>query len=214
MLEYTVDCKGPMHLPFVVVLQEEEKKLKEAEKRRRKLENMRQKISDENLSTEIESDLDENESDRSDRNYHSDSSNEAADSAVDEPDSYHPSEVSKRLTFSENMDTSHPNKVKMEKDIPALDVDDILSESDDFVDKLLQDNQVCSDSNEPDIVRSTRTPPNTLTSLPPSVMEQLASTSQNSHSLSLPPPAQASQPRAPPRRRKKETEQPFNEVIS
>lgn len=194
--------------------QEEEKKLKEAEKRRRKLENMRQKISDENLSTEIESDLDDNESDRSDRNYHSDSSNEAADSAVDEPDSYHPSEVSKRLTFSENMDTSHPNKVKMEKDIPALDVDDILSESDDFVDKLLQDNQVCSDSNEPDIVRSTRTPPNTLTSLPPSVMEQLASTSQNSHSLSLPPPAQASQPRAPPRRRKKETEQPFNELSS
>lgn len=194
--------------------QEEEKKLKEAEKRCRKLENMRQKISDENLSTEIESDLDDNESDRSDRNYHSDSSNEAADSAVDEPDSYHPSEVSKRLTFSENMDTSHPNKVKMEKDIPALDVDDILSESDDFVDKLLQDNQVCSDSNEPDIVRSTRTPPNTLTSLPPSVMEQLASTSQNSHSLSLPPPAQASQPRAPPRRRKKETEQPFNELSS
>lgn len=194
--------------------QEEEKKLKEAEKRRRKLENMRQKISDENLSTEIESDLDDNESDRSDRNYHSDSSNEAADSAVDEPDSYHPSEVSKRLTFSENMDTSHPNKVKMEKDIPALDVDDILSESDDFVDKLLQDNQVCSDSNEPDIVRSTRTPPNTLTSLPPSVMEQLASTSQNPHSLSLPPPAQASQPRAPPRRRKKETEQPFNELSS
>lgn len=194
--------------------QEEEKKLKEAEKRRRKLENMRQKISDENLSTEIESDLDDNESDRSDRNYHSDSSNEAADSAVDEPDSYHPSEVSKRLTFSENMDTSHPNKVKMEKDIPALDVDDILSESDDFVDKLLQDNQVCSDSNEPDIVRSTRTPPNTLTSLPPSVMEQLASTSQNSHSLSLPPPAQASQPRAPPRRRRKETEQPFNELVS
>lgn len=194
--------------------QEEEKKLKEAEKRRRKLENMRQKISDENLSTEIESDLDDNESDRSDRNYHSDSSNEAADSAVDEPDSYHPSEVSKRLTFSENMDTSHPNKVKMEKDIPALDVDDILSESDDFVDKLLQDNQVCSDSNEPDIVRSTRTPPNTLTSLPPSVMEQLASTSQNSHSLSLPPPAQSSQPRAPPRRRKKETEQPFNELSS
>lgn len=194
--------------------QEEEKKLKEAEKRRRKLENMRQKISDENLSTEIESDLDDNESDRSDRNYHSDSSNEAADSAVDEPDSYHPSEVSKRLTFSENMDTSHPNKVKMEKDIPALDVDDILSESDDFVDKLLQDNQVCSDSNEPDIVRSTRTPPNTLTSLPPSVMEQLASTSQNSHSLSLPPQAQASQPRAPPRRRKKETEQPFNELSS
>ncbi|XP_034328788.2 WD repeat-containing protein 44 isoform X3 [Magallana gigas] len=194
--------------------QEEEKKLKEAEKRRRKLENMRQKISDENLSTEIESDLDDNESDRSDRNYHSDSSNEAADSAVDEPDSYHPSEVSKRLTFSENMDTSHPNKVKMEKDIPALDVDDILSESDDFVDKLLQDNQVCSDCNEPDIVRSTRTPPNTLTSLPPSVMEQLASTSQNSHSLSLPPPAQASQPRAPPRRRKKETEQPFNELSS
>lgn len=194
--------------------QEEEKKLKEAEKRRRKLENMRQKISDENLSTEIESDLDDNESDRSDRNYHSDSSNEAADSAVDEPDSYHPSEVSKRLTFSENMDTSHPNKVKMEKDIPALDVDDILSESDDFVDKLLQDNQVCSDSNEPDIVRSTRTPPNTLTSLPPTVMEQLASTSQNSHSLSLPPPAQASQPRAPPRRRRKETEQPFNELSS
>lgn len=194
--------------------QEEEKKLKEAEKRRRKLENMRQKISDENLSTEIESDLDDNESDRSDRNYHSDSSNEAADSAVDEPDSYHPSEVSKRLTFSENMDTSHPNKVKMEKDIPALDVDDILSESDDFVDKLLQDNQVCSDSNEPDIVRSTRTPPNTLTSLPPSVMEQLASTSQNSHSLSLPPPAQASQPRAPPRRRRKETEQPFSELSS
>lgn len=194
--------------------QEEEKKLKEAEKRRRKLENMRQKISDENLSTEIESDLDDNESDRSDRNYHSDSSNEAADSAVDEPDSYHSSEVSKRLTFSENMDTSHPNKVKMEKDIPALDVDDILSESDDFVDKLLQDNQVCSDSNEPDIVRSTRTPPNTLTSLPPSVMEQLASTSQNSHSLSLPPPAQASQPRAPPRRRRKETEQPFNELSS
>lgn len=194
--------------------QEEEKKLKEAEKRRRKLENMRQKISDENLSTEIESDLDDNESDRSDRNYHSDSSNEAADSAVDEPDSYHSSEVSKRLTFSENMDTSHPNKVKMEKDIPALDVDDILSESDDFVDKLLQDNQVCSDSNEPDIVRSTRTPPNTLTSLPPSVMEQLASTSQNSHSLSLPPPAQASQPRAPPRRRRKETEQQFNELSS
>lgn len=194
--------------------QEEEKKLKEAEKRRRKLENMRQKISDENLSTEFESDVDENESDRSERNYHSDSSNEAADSAVDDLDSYNPSEVSKRLTFSENMDTSHPNKVKMEKDIPALDVDDILSESDDFVDKLLQDNQVCSDSNEPDIVRSTRTPPNTLTSLPPSVMEQLASTSQNSHSLSLPPPAQASQPRAPPRRRKKETEQPFVELSS
>lgn len=193
--------------------QEEEKKLKEAEKRRRKLENMRQKISDENLSTEIESDVDDNESDRSDRNYHSDSSNEAADSALDELD-YNPSEVSKRLTFSENMDTSHPNKVKMEKDIPALDVDDILSESDDFVDKLLQDNQVCSDSNEPDIVRSTRTPPNTLTSLPPSVMEQLGSTSQNSHSLSLPPPAQASQPRAPPRRRRKETEQPFDELSS
>lgn len=194
--------------------QEEEKKLKEAEKRRRKLENMRQKISDENLSTEFESDVDENESDRSERNYHSDSSNEAADSAVDDLDSYNPSEVSKRLTFSDNMDTSHPNKVKMEKDIPALDVDDILSESDDFVDKLLQDNQVCSDSNEPDIVRSTRTPPNTLTSLPPSVMEQLPSTSQNSHSLSLPPPAQASQPRAPPRRRKKETEQPFVELSS
>lgn len=190
--------------------QEEEKKLKEAEKRRRKLENMRQKISDENLSTEFESDVDDNESDRSDRIYHSDSSNEAVDSAMDELD-YNPSEVSKRLTFSENMDTSHPNKVKMEKDIPALDVDDILSESDDFVDKLLQDNQVCSDSNEPDIVRSTRTPPNTLTSLPPSVMEQLGSTSQNSHSLSLPPPAQ---PRAPPRRRKKETEQPFDELSS
>lgn len=171
---------------------------------------MRQKISDENLSTEFESDVDDNESDRSDRIYHSDSSNEAVDSAMDELD-YNPSEVSKRLTFSENMDTSHPNKVKMEKDIPALDVDDILSESDDFVDKLLQDNQVCSDSNEPDIVRSTRTPPNTLTSLPPSVMEQLGSTSQNSHSLSLPPPAQ---PRAPPRRRRKETEQPFDEVIS
>lgn len=190
--------------------QEEEKKLKEAEKRRRKLENMRQKISDENLSTEFESDVDDNESDRSDRIYHSDSSNEAVDSAMDELD-YNPSEVSKRLTFSENMDTSHPNKVKMEKDIPALDVDDILSESDDFVDKLLQDNQVCSDSNEPDIVRSTRTPPNTLTSLPPSVMEQLGSTSQNSHSLSLPPPAQ---PRAPPRRRRKETEQPFDELSS
>lgn len=190
--------------------QEEEKKLKEAEKRRRKLENMRQKISDENLSTEFESDVDDNESDRSDRIYHSDSSNEAVDSALDELD-YNPSEVSKRLTFSENMDTSHPNKVKMEKDIPALDVDDILSESDDFVDKLLQDNQVCSDSNEPDIVRSTRTPPNTLTSLPPSVMEQLGSTSQNSHSLSLPPPAQ---PRAPPRRRRKETEQPFDELSS
>lgn len=190
--------------------QEEEKKLKEAEKRRRKLENMRQKISEENLSTEFESDVDDNESDRSDRIYHSDSSNEAVDSAMDELD-YNPSEVSKRLTFSENMDTSHPNKVKMEKDIPALDVDDILSESDDFVDKLLQDNQVCSDSNEPDIVRSTRTPPNTLTSLPPSVMEQLGSTSQNSHSLSLPPPAQ---PRAPPRRRRKETEQPFDELSS
>lgn len=190
--------------------QEEEKKLKEAEKRRRKLENMRQKISDENLSTEFESDVDDNESDRSDRIYHSDSSNEAVDSAMDELD-YNPSEVSKRLTFSENMDTSHPNKVKMEKDIPALDVDDILSESDDFVDKLLQDNQVCSDSNEPDIVRSTRTPPNTLTSLPSSVMEQLGSTSQNSHSLSLPPPAQ---PRAPPRRRRKETEQPFDELSS
>lgn len=190
--------------------QEEEKKLKEAEKRRRKLENMRQKISDENLSTEFESDVDDNESDRSDRIYHSDSSNEAVDFAMDELD-YNPSEVSKRLTFSENMDTSHPNKVKMEKDIPALDVDDILSESDDFVDKLLQDNQVCSDSNEPDIVRSTRTPPNTLTSLPPSVMEQLGSTSQNSHSLSLPPPAQ---PRAPPRRRRKETEQPFDELSS
>ncbi|XP_078311174.1 WD repeat-containing protein 44-like isoform X3 [Crassostrea virginica] len=185
--------------------QEEEKKLKEAEKRRRKLENMRQKIFDENLSTEYDSELEEDNSERSVRNYNSDSSNEGQDSQEDETDSFNPSEINKKLTFSENLDTSHPNKVKIEKDIPSLDVDDILSESDDFVDKLLQDNQVCSESNEPDIVRSTRTPPNTLTSLPPAAMvtEQLAS--QNSHSLSLPPPAQ---PRAPPRRRRKDADHP------
>ena len=177
--------------------------MKEAEKRRRKLENMRQKIFDENLSTEYDSELEEDNSERSVRNYNSDSSNEGQDSQEDETDSFNPSEINKKLTFSENLDTSHPNKVKIEKDIPSLDVDDILSESDDFVDKLLQDNQVCSESNEPDIVRSTRTPPNTLTSLPPAAMvtEQLAS--QNSHSLSLPPPAQ---PRAPPRRRRKDAD--------
>lgn len=179
--------------------------MKEAEKRRRKLENMRQKIFDENLSTEYDSELEEDNSERSVRNYNSDSSNEGQDSQEDETDSFNPSEINKKLTFSENLDTSHPNKVKIEKDIPSLDVDDILSESDDFVDKLLQDNQVCSESNEPDIVRSTRTPPNTLTSLPPAAMvtEQLAS--QNSHSLSLPPPAQ---PRAPPRRRRKDADYP------
>lgn len=179
--------------------------MKEAEKRRRKLENMRQKIFDENLSTEYDSELEEDNSERSVRNYNSDSSNEGQDSQEDETDSFNPSEINKKLTFSENLDTSHPNKVKIEKDIPSLDVDDILSESDDFVDKLLQDNQVCSESNEPDIVRSTRTPPNTLTSLPPAAMvtEQLAS--QNSHSLSLPPPAQ---PRAPPRRRRKDADHP------
>ncbi|XP_056006107.1 WD repeat-containing protein 44-like isoform X2 [Ostrea edulis] len=184
--------------------QEEEKKLKEAEKRRRKLENMRQKISDENISIECDSDLEQDESEKFTREYDSDSSNETQDSPDDTVDSYNRLEVGKRLTFSENMDISHPNKVKMEKEIPALDMDEFLSGSDDIVDKLLLDNQVCSGSNEPDIVRSTRTPPNTLTSLPPSVMDQLAS--PNSHSLSLPPPGGASQPRAPPRRRRKEME--------
>lgn len=137
MLEYIVDCKGLMYLLFVVVLQEEEKKLKEVEKRRRKLENMRQKISDENLSIEIELDLDDNEFDRLDRNYYSDLFNEVADFVVDESDFYYFLEVSKRLIFSENMDIFYLNKVKMEKDILVLDVDDILFESDDFVDKLL-----------------------------------------------------------------------------
>lgn len=138
MLEYIVDCKGLMYLQsFVVVLQEEEKKLKEVEKRRRKLENMRQKISDENLSIEIELDLDDNEFDRLDRNYYSDLFNEVADFVVDESDFYYFLEVSKRLIFSENMDIFYLNKVKMEKDILVLDVDDILFESDDFVDKLL-----------------------------------------------------------------------------
>lgn len=137
MLEYIVDCKGLMYLSFVVVLQEEEKKLKEVEKRRRKLENMRQKISDENLSIEIELDLDDNEFDRLDRNYYSDLFNEVADFVVDESDFYYFLEVSKRLIFSENMDIFYLNKVKMEKDILVLDVDDILFESDDFVDKLL-----------------------------------------------------------------------------
>lgn len=137
MLEYIVDCKGLMYLSFVVVLQEEEKKLKEVEKRRRKLENMRQKISDENLSIEIELDLDDNEFDRLDRNYYSDLFNEVVDFVVDESDFYYFLEVSKRLIFSENMDIFYLNKVKMEKDILVLDVDDILFESDDFVDKLL-----------------------------------------------------------------------------
>lgn len=137
MLEYIVDCKGLMYLSFVVVLQEEEKKLKEVEKRRRKLENMCQKISDENLSIEIELDLDDNEFDRLDRNYYSDLFNEVADFVVDESDFYYFLEVSKRLIFSENMDIFYLNKVKMEKDILVLDVDDILFESDDFVDKLL-----------------------------------------------------------------------------
>lgn len=137
MLEYIVDCKGLMYLSFVVVLQEEEKKLKEVEKRRRKLENMRQKISDENLSIEIELDLDDNEFDRLDRNYYLDLFNEVADFVVDESDFYYFLEVSKRLIFSENMDIFYLNKVKMEKDILVLDVDDILFESDDFVDKLL-----------------------------------------------------------------------------
>lgn len=137
MLEYIVDCKGLMYLLFVVVLQEEEKKLKEVEKRRRKLENMRQKISDENLSIEIELDLDDNEFDRLDRNYYLDLFNEVADFVVDESDFYYFLEVSKRLIFSENMDIFYLNKVKMEKDILVLDVDDILFESDDFVDKLL-----------------------------------------------------------------------------
>lgn len=137
MLEYIFDCKGLMYLLFVVVLQEEEKKLKEVEKRRRKLENMRQKISDENLSIEIELDLDDNEFDRLDRNYYSDLFNEVADFVVDESDFYYFLEVSKRLIFSENMDIFYLNKVKMEKDILVLDVDDILFESDDFVDKLL-----------------------------------------------------------------------------
>lgn len=137
MLEYIVDCKGLMYLSFVVVLQEEEKKLKEVEKRRRKLENMRQKISDENLSIEIELDLDDNEFERLDRNYYSDLFNEVADFVVDESDFYYFLEVSKRLIFSENMDIFYLNKVKMEKDILVLDVDDILFESDDFVDKLL-----------------------------------------------------------------------------
>lgn len=137
MLEYIVDCKGLMYLSFVVVLQEEEKKLKEVEKCRRKLENMRQKISDENLSIEIELDLDDNEFDRLDRNYYSDLFNEVADFVVDESDFYYFLEVSKRLIFSENMDIFYLNKVKMEKDILVLDVDDILFESDDFVDKLL-----------------------------------------------------------------------------
>lgn len=137
MLEYIVDCKGLMYLLFVVVLQEEEKKLKEVEKRRRKLENMRQKISDENLSIEIELDLDDNEFDRLDRNYYSDLFNEVVDFVVDESDFYYFLEVSKRLIFSENMDIFYLNKVKMEKDILVLDVDDILFESDDFVDKLL-----------------------------------------------------------------------------
>lgn len=137
MLEYIVDCEGLMYLSFVVVLQEEEKKLKEVEKRRRKLENMRQKISDENLSIEIELDLDDNEFDRLDRNYYSDLFNEVADFVVDESDFYYFLEVSKRLIFSENMDIFYLNKVKMEKDILVLDVDDILFESDDFVDKLL-----------------------------------------------------------------------------
>lgn len=137
MLEYIFDCKGLMYLLFVVVLQEEEKKLKEVEKRRRKLENMRQKISDENLSIEIELDLDDNEFDRLDRNYYSDLFNEVVDFVVDESDFYYFLEVSKRLIFSENMDIFYLNKVKMEKDILVLDVDDILFESDDFVDKLL-----------------------------------------------------------------------------
>lgn len=137
MLEYIVDCKGLMYLSFVVVLQEEEKKLKEVEKRRRKLENMRQKILDENLSIEIELDLDDNEFDRLDRNYYSDLFNEVVDFVVDESDFYYFLEVSKRLIFSENMDIFYLNKVKMEKDILVLDVDDILFESDDFVDKLL-----------------------------------------------------------------------------
>lgn len=137
MLEYIFDCKGLMYLLFVVVLQEEEKKLKEVEKRRRKLENMRQKISDENLSIEIELDLDDNEFDRLDRNCYSDLFNEVADFVVDESDFYYFLEVSKRLIFSENMDIFYLNKVKMEKDILVLDVDDILFESDDFVDKLL-----------------------------------------------------------------------------
>ncbi|XP_062570560.1 WD repeat-containing protein 44-like isoform X3 [Saccostrea cucullata] len=194
--------------------QEEEKKLQEAEKRRRKLESMRQKISNENISTEVDSDLGEDESDKSTRDYDSDSSNEAQDSTEDFVDSYNPSEVTKRLTFSENMDSSHPTKGNVEKEIPDLDVDDILSDSDDIVDKLFQDNQVCSGSNEPDIVRSTRTPPNTLTSLPPSVMDQLASASQNSHSLSLPPPGQSTEPRAPPRRRRREQEHPPEEISS
>lgn len=98
---------------------------------------MRQKISDENLSIEIELDLDDNEFDRLDRNYYSDLFNEVVDFVVDESDFYYFLEVSKRLIFSENMDIFYLNKVKMEKDILVLDVDDILFESDDFVDKLL-----------------------------------------------------------------------------
>ncbi|KAK3095128.1 hypothetical protein FSP39_010642, partial [Pinctada imbricata] len=108
--------------------------------------------------------------------------------------------------FSENMNSSHPDKQHLQKEIPILvteSFDDNNPESGDIVEEVIKETKACDDFdiNEPDIVRSTktRTPPNMM----------LPVDTYSSKSLELPPPGTVippdslALPKAPPRRRKK-----------
>ena len=170
---------------------------------------MRQRISDNTTDVQdYESDTSEQEPsvDNSNQDIESDSSNENV--AENVPTS-NPDCVTKRLTFSENMSSSHPDKEPSEKQIPilvttelSLENLDVMDKSGDLVEEVIQETKACEDidENEPDIVRSTktRTPPNTLQSAP-----------SPSQSLELPAPARTrtpdslALPRAPPRRKKR-----------
>lgn len=88
--------------------------------------------------------------------------------------------------YSNNINSSHPEKDNAIKYIPEITCSVKVPDSEALVDEVLQ--SVCDDENEPDIVRSSkpRTPPNTLL-----------------HATSPPGPV-INKPVAPPRKKKKD----------
>lgn len=185
-------------------------KIKENEKRRKRLEDLRQRMTDDkdggvltgmdNLKLYHDSDTDD-EMLNTPADEDSDSSNGKPSSftVTKEPEyssnrlSAQGSEILNRKSqdYSDNITTSFPDKEKPNKQIPHIQVTEeqlaerCVSESDGIVDKLNVD-----DTNEPDIVRSTktRTPPTTL------VEGDLPEQTQF---------AALEEPKAPPRRKKK-----------
>ncbi|KAJ8309810.1 hypothetical protein KUTeg_011675 [Tegillarca granosa] len=178
-----------------------DKKLQELEKRRKKLADMRQRMFEDSADNGYQhpSDTDDemlDDKDQAENDIDSDSSSVGGRKSTDKSTEHPvPPNSEKFSDLSENINSSLPEKVKPNKMIPELVMEDVsenascLPESDSIVEDIIKETHVCSDD-EPDIVKSTKTktPPNTLAPQRPAAT----------------PPIVLSLPKAPPRRKKKE----------